>query len=314
MRNKLTVLILILAMLAGLSGCSSKEEKVKLTIAYQYGIAYAPAEIMQYQKTLEDRLPDVEINWIIQGSGAAINEGIISGDIDVAMMGVAPFLIGWDKGIPYKIYSAISGLSNGLVTYDENIKSLADFKPGDKIAVPSIGSIQHIYLAMAAEKELGNMHALEDYLVGMSHPDSYMALLNKSEVKAHFATPPYLNMELKEEGFHQVTSAEYAVGGEYNHIVGLVSNEFAEKYPEICKELYEATAEVIVFLNENMEDAAAVLAEIEETDEAEMLEYLKFDEGKYSTEIVSVLEMADFMQRAGYISKAPESLTEIMIQ
>lgn len=314
MKNKRFRLLLIMMAILTLCGCSKKEEKVKLTIAYQYGIAYAPAEIMQYNRMLEEKLPEVEIEWVIQGSGAAINEGIISGDIDIAMMGVAPFLIGWDKGIPYKIYSAISGLSTGLISYDENIKSLADFKQGDKIAVPSIGSAQHIFLAMAAEKELGDMHVLDKYLVSMSHPDAYMALLSKSDVKAHFSSPPYFNKELKEEGMHLITSAEYAIGGEYNHIVGVMSNDFAEKHPEFSKTIKEVTEEAIQYIYDNPDDAATILAEIEKVEREEMVEYLQYDAGKYSTKIVSVMEMADFMMRADYISKVPEMLEDIIIE
>lgn len=43
----------------------------------------------------------------------------------------------------------------GLQTNAENIKSLKDIKPTDRIALPAPGSIQHILLAMAAEKNWG---------------------------------------------------------------------------------------------------------------------------------------------------------------
>lgn len=291
----------------------STNKKDKITIAYQYGIQYAPVEIMQHQKMLEEKLPDVEIEYIIQPSGAAINEGVISGDIDVAYMGTGPFLIGYDKGVPYKMYSAISGISMGLITWDENINSLKDFKDNDKIAVVSIGSIQHILLSMAAEKELGDSKALDKYLVSMSHPDSLTALLSKTDIKAYLAAPPFYNKALKEEGFKEILSIPEMMGGDYNFIVGAVSNNFAENYPNELKALTEATNEAMDMVNNDLEKSAEILAEMEGTEKDEMLEYLEIEQGKYKNEITTVLEMAQFMEREGYISKAPESIEEILV-
>ena len=324
MYKKLISILLSITIISTLVGCNSggnsdnentntANKKDKITIAYQYGIQYGPIEIMQHQKMLEEKLPNVEIEYIIQPSGAAINEGVISGDIDVAYMGGAPFLIGYDKGVPYKMYSAISGISMGLITWDENINSLADFKDNDKIAVVSIGSMQHILLSMAAEKELGDSKALDKYLVSMSHPDSLTALLSKTDVKAYLASPPFYNKALKEEGFKEILSISEMMGGNYNHIVGVVSNNFAESYPEEFKALIEATNEAIDLINTDLDKSAEILAEMEGTEKEEMTQYLQIEQGNYKSEITTIMETAQFMEREGYISKAPESLDEILV-
>ena len=325
MHKKLISILLSITIISTLVGCSSggnegqvtneqntTNKKDKITIAYQYGIQYGPIEIMQHQKMLEEKLPDVQIEYIIQPSGAAINEGVISGDIDVAYMGKAPFLIGYDKGVPYKMYSAISGTSMGLITWDENINSLKDFKDNDKIAVVSIGSIQHILLSMAAEKELGDSKALDKYLVSMSHPDAFTALLSKTDVKAYLAAPPFYNKALKEEGFKEILNIPEMMGGEYNFIVGAVSNDFANNYPNELKALSEATNEAIDLINTDLDKSAEILAEMEGTEKEEMTQYLLIEQGNYKNEITSIIETAQFMEREGYISKAP-SLDEILI-
>ncbi len=111
----------------------------------------------------------VEPVWKEYGSGGgAVREALISGEADVGFMGIPPFLIGWDKGCPWKVAVGFVVVPIGLVTYDPEIKSLADFKPEDKIAVPSPpGSIQHILLAMACEQQLGSPNALDNNIVAM---------------------------------------------------------------------------------------------------------------------------------------------------
>lgn len=312
-------LVLLFAVCAlALTACGKKEaaqsdEKAKITIAYQYGSAYAPAQIMQAQEYLSKRLPNTKIEWKVFSSGAAINEGVVSGDIDIAMMGVAPFLIGWDKGVPYKIYSAISSQPMGLITYDENIKSLKDFKAGDKIAVVSYGSIQHIVLAMAAEKQLGDMHAMDDFIVNMAHPDGMQALISKQEVKGHMTTSPYYNQEL-DMGFHEVISAEEAFQDNYSLIIGLASNDFYTKYPKMYEALCEATKEAMDYINSNLEETAAILAKNEGIETDTMLGYLQTKGSGYQTETVGVLNMAEFMKRAEFISKQPKDMSEVAFE
>ena len=82
------------------SGTTGNGAKYTLNIAYQYGMAYAPLIVMQEQKLIEKYCDNVEVNWQVLNSGAAINEGVIAGDIQVAYMGIAPFLTAVMRGLP----------------------------------------------------------------------------------------------------------------------------------------------------------------------------------------------------------------------
>lgn len=322
--KKIYILFLVSCILLGVLGaCTSQDDTVprentekiskeKLTIAYQYGIAYAPYQIMQEKKLIEKYLPDIEVDWKIMNSGQAMNEGIISGDIDVAVMGVPPFLIGWDKGVPYKIYSAVIQQPLGLITYDESISSLSDFKLGDKIAVPSIGSIQHIMLSMASEKYLGDSKAMDPFVVNMSTPDGMQALLSKTEVKGHITTPPYYNLELENKGFRLVFSGDEVFGEPYTSIVGVASNKLFTEHKDVYEALYNATNDAMKYIQENPEETATLLSEKEGIAQDKMLSYIIADNINYGTESVGVIKMAEFMNKEGYISKIPNALEEII--
>ncbi len=64
------------------------EETATLNIAYQYGLAYAALAVMQDQALIEQEYEaltgnQVEVVWNQMNSGADINTGISSGNLDV---------------------------------------------------------------------------------------------------------------------------------------------------------------------------------------------------------------------------------------
>lgn len=188
--RKECLLVLCLLLILGcfqLPAHSAPVEKIK--IAGQFGLVYAPLMVAKARGIFQKY--GLEPVWKEYGSGGAIREALISGEAEVGFMGIPPFLIGWDKGCDWKVAIGFVVVPVGLVTNDPNIKSLQDFKPGDKIAIPSPGSIQHILLAMAAEKELGSANALDNNIVALPHPDACAALISKKGIVAHFTTPPY---------------------------------------------------------------------------------------------------------------------------
>ena len=166
--RKALALLLAAVMIAGLSSCggSDDESGTKLKIVQQYGMAYAPFKIMQEKKLIEKYYDGAEIEWSVLNSGQAINEGFASGDVDIGAMGLAPVITGVTSGVPYKICSNISAQPNRLMTNSKKVKTLKNIGK-KKIALVNIGSIQHIILAMAAEKELGDAHALDHNIVAM---------------------------------------------------------------------------------------------------------------------------------------------------
>ncbi len=81
---------------------------------------------MQEQGLIEKNYDgDIEVEWVSLNSGSAINEGMASGDIDVACMGIAPFITGVTAGIPYKMYGTIAKTAKRVaLTNEDTIHSL----------------------------------------------------------------------------------------------------------------------------------------------------------------------------------------------
>ncbi len=313
--KKLLAVLLSVMMVMSLTACGGsdekEEEKKTLTIAYQYGMAYAPLQVMKEQKLIEKYAPDVTVDWQVLNSGAAITEGITAGDIDVGAMGVAPAITAVTKGVPCKIFSAMSSQPHKIMTNDANIKSLSDISSDKKIALVNIGSFQHILLAMAAEKELGDAHALDNNILAMSHPDGMTALLAGS-VDCQLTTSPYVFKEAEEENISELTSISNVWPDGNSFIVALASTKLHDEDPELYKALTSALSDAIDYLNNNKEEAAAMLCENEGVDQKTMLGWLQDPACGYSADTVGLMQMAEFMARAEFIEKAPENYSDLV--
>ncbi|MDI9412854.1 MAG: ABC transporter substrate-binding protein [Bacillota bacterium] len=286
--------------------------KEKIKIAGQFGLVYAPLMVAKSQGMFEKY--GFEPVWLEYGSGGTVREALISGEADVGFMGIPPFLIGWDKGCPWKVAVGFVVVPIGLVTYDPDIKSLRDFKPEDKIAVPSPGSIQHILLAMAAEAELGSPNALDNNIVAMPHPDACAALISKKGIKAHFTTPPYLFEELSEPGFRLIIDDIDIFGHPFSFNVGLASEKFHDNRPVAYSVFVNVISEAMAWINTNKQRAAELLAPEFKLSVEKTLEYLEWEGMNYTTAPYGLMGFAEFMKEAGYISKVPESLEEIAFE
>lgn len=312
---KRTYLLIIFFLTFILNGCGSSNDISKnneIRIAEQYGLAYAPLQIMKDKKIMEKNFPEIKIAWKQMGNTAAIREGMISNQVDVGFMAIPPFLIGWDKGMDWKIASGLSSMSVGLVTYKDDIKSIKDFKSDDRIALPQPGSIQHILLSMASEKVFNDPKKFDNQLVTMAHPDGMNALLAKKDITAHFTSPPYIFKELDYEGFHQVLSGKEAMGKDFTFIVGVTTKEFHDESPEVYRAFVDSLNEAIDFINDHQEEAADILANEYNLPREEVLRYIRAEGTVYSKEVKGLYDFADFMKRNNYISKSFDNTREIL--
>lgn len=290
-----------------ITGCKNKSNKekpaYKIRIAEQYGLAYAPLQIMKANKILEKNLPDVEIAWQQVSNTTAIREAMLSNKIDAGFMAIPPFLIGLDKGMQWKIACGLSYSPTQLITNKSNIKSLKDFSSSDKIALPQPGSVQHILLSMAAEKELGDSHKLDNSIVTLSHPDGMNALLSKNSISAHFTSPPYILKELENKDMHLVLDGREAMGGDFTFIVGVTTKEFHDKNSKEYSAFVKSIKEAIEFINNNPEKSSEILAPIYNLSKEETLKHLTEAGNKYSANVEGLEKFSDFMVKNKYISK-----------
>lgn len=314
MNRYFKLLAVMLVLLLGIStGCTKQSSDIQsITIAEQFGLAYAPLQIMKELKLLEKNQPGTMVDWKQLGNTAAIREAMLATEVDIGFMAIPPFLIGWDKGMEWKIAGGLSSSPVGLVTNRKDVSSIKDLGSKDRIALPQPGSVQHILLSMACEKEFGDSHRLDNLIITMAHPDGMNALMAKTDVTAHFTTPPYLTGELKSKENKLILSGTEAMGGEFTFIVGVTTNSFHDGNPEGYKAFLKALEEAIAFINTNKEESVEILSNAYNISKEEVEEYLDIQGVAYGTKVQGIDKFSEFMKRNEYISKTPVSKTDIM--
>jgi NitT/TauT family transport system substrate-binding protein len=289
-------------------------EAAELTIAYQPGIIYAPITIMKEQKLIEKHYGgEVSIEWSELYSGAAINEAITAGDIDVAALGVAPAVVGVQAGVPYRIFSSISSVPYGIMTNIKGATSLKDFKEGtDQIALVAQNSYPHIVLAMAAKAELGDAHALDTNLVALSIPDGYSAMVSGT-IKGQVASAPYNYLLEEKEGMSTIKVADDVWPEGDSGIIGIAATSLYEDQPKLYEALCAAMQEATDFINNNTDEAAAILAkDYDDVTPEQMAEWLKAPKTVFSTKLQGIMKTAKFMVDEDFTDKVPENFSDLV--
>ncbi len=296
-----------------------------LRIARQLGLGYLQLYIAEDQKLIEKQakaagLGDIKVSYLPLGNPSTIIDAVLSGSADMGATGVPPFILLWDKtrnSLKVHALTALNAQPAFLNTNKPNIKSLKDFGPDDKIAVPSVKSaFQAIVLEMAAEKYLGeqNRTSLDKLTVSMSHPDAAVALISgKTELTAHFTSPPYQYQELESPKVHRVLSSYDVTDGPATFSAFWTSGKFHDANPRLSKAILAAIDEATAFIKSNPEESARIFLKLEHSDLS-----LPFIEGMlkdpdiiYSAAPQNITKFSDFMARTGEIGKRADSWKDL---
>jgi NitT/TauT family transport system substrate-binding protein len=292
------------------SGAPRQPEATTIHIAKQPGLAYLPLIIMREQKLIEKRVPGITVEWKELASTPVIRDAMLAGQIDVGAGGVPPFIEAFDKGVRWKIAGALSSMPSYLVVNRPELKSLKDIAPGQKIAMPAIGSSQQVTLQMAAEQELGDPHALDDRLVAMAHPDAEAALLSKQEIVGHFGSPPFQYDELAQgPDFHVLVDSYKLLGGPHTFTLALAMDDWVTRNPRLFQAFVDAQAEATEFIRTDPAAAARLYVEGEKAKAApeEILRQMQGEGVEFTTTPLAMMKYAAFMQRIGTIKSVPAS-------
>ncbi len=252
----------------------SQATAAEIRLARQFSMGYLQLNVMEHQQLIEKHakalgISDLKVSWITLNGPAAVNDALISGNIDIATGGVPGLLVLWarTKGTPQEVrgVSALSSQPFLLNSRDPAIKVIKDFKDTDRIAVPAIKvSVQAITLQMAAAKAYGlkGFDTLDPLTVSMSPPDATIALLGgKSEVTSVFSVPPFQYQQLENPAVHTVLNSFDVMGGSHTFTVAWTTAKFRDGNPALYKALVAALREATDIVNKDKTAAGALWIE-----------------------------------------------------
>jgi sulfonate transport system substrate-binding protein len=316
------VLGLLAALTSFLANGPARAEVNELRISRGFGLHYLPMYIIDKLRLVEKHaaatgLGDVKVSYRTIDGGNVINDAMLAGALDIASGGVPGFLTLWDKSrsIPGREVVGLSGVGGGsvwLMARNPNVKTLADFTDKDRIAVPGIKtSFVAVVLQMAAAQAFGpeNYAKLDHLTVSVPHPDALAAMLSgKSEITAHFCSPPFSYIEADTPGIHRVVNSADVLGA-LTIIMAYSPRKFAEANPKLTSAFVAAVDEAAKFIAANRREAARIYIELATTKpkEDELMRMLTDPDTRYAVAPDGVMKYAEFMHRVGTLKAKPAS-------
>ncbi|MEK9671827.1 MAG: ABC transporter substrate-binding protein [Rhodospirillaceae bacterium] len=315
-----------LALAAVAGGTTSAFAEVKeVRFAQQFGLLYLPLHQVVDAKLVETcakdaGLGDIKVTMHRFSGGAAVNQALLSGNVDFAAGGVTPLLKLWDKtkgtDIQVKAATNLAAMPLKLNTNDPSVKKLEDYLnvKDHKISTPSVKvSIQAVVLQMAAAKKWGAKEAfkLDPLTVSMKHPTAAAALLAGGQaVKSHFATLPTSFQELKSGKVHNVLTSYDVLGGEHTTVALYNTQKWMKENPKLYKCVWTSYRKAFDMINGDKKKAAALFKRFTKSKlDIKDIEGMTGDvkEMRYTATPGKTMEFAKFMHSIGSIKNLPSS-------
>ena len=320
MTNPLRVRLAAVAAAVLCLAAPAQAEMNSVRVATQIGLPYLPLIIMQHDKLWEEeakaRGVDVTVDYSRLGGGSPLNDALLSDSVQVAAAGLAPMLTLWDKSA--KVYgvkglSAINASPMDLLTNKPDIKSIKDFGPNDRIALPSIRvSIQAIILAMGVEQAFGpgKSGELDNIEVAMAHPEAYAALTTKAGgITGYMASSPFQERALKVPGITKVADSFDILGGPATFSVAYAKADFVKSNPKLVEAFIAAQRRAVGLIKTDLKGSIDKYYAVtnDKTDRAIVEEILASPSYDFDIFPKESMKIADFMHRTGVLKQKPAS-------
>lgn len=294
----------------------------QIRIAEQFGVVYLLLNIAQDLKLIEknaksEGLDSIKVEFIKLSGGPAINDALLSGNIDVAAAGIGPLLTIWDRTLGKQNVRGIATLGNFpnyLITTNPTVKSIADFTDKDRIALPAVTvSVQSRILQLASAKVWGDaqFNKLDKLQVALPHPDATAALVKGgTEITAHFSNTPFQEQLLAANPQARVVLNSYDVLGGPSSAVALYGTEkFRKDNPKTYKAFVDGLNQAVRFVKSNPEAAADIYLRINKShvDRKLLLSLIQGKEVQFQITPQNTFALAQFMHRVGAIKNKASS-------
>jgi NitT/TauT family transport system substrate-binding protein len=293
----------------------------RIRVAEQFGVVYLMLNVARDQQLIEKEGRkagvDIKVDWVRLSGGAAVNDALLSGAVDIAGAGVGPLLTVWDRTRGRQNVKGVASLGNFpyyLVSSNPNVKTIADLSAKDRIAVPAVGvSVQSRVLQYAAAKQWGDKQfdKLDALTQAIPHPDATAAILaNSNVITGHFGNPPFQDQELAgNPNAHIVLNSYDVLGGPSSATVLYATEKFRDENPKTYRAFVAALADAARQIAADPERAADTYIRVNgsKIDRALLVKILRNPQVQFKTAPQNTLALAQFMYRTGAIRNEPKS-------
>ena len=297
-------------------------EVSSIKLGKQYGLPFLPQMVMEDHKLIEQHAAKLGVNglqvgWQTMGGPGALNDALLSGQIQFVNVAAPSLATLWDKtiGSPIEVRAicTVQSMPYILTTRNPKVKTIADFTDADRIAVPTVKiSGQAMALQMAAAKLWGQEHydKLDAFTVTMGHPDAMQSILTGQAVNSHFTVAPFNYYELRHPEIHAVLKSYDTVGGKHTNGIQVTTKAFHETNPKICAAVRASHEEANAFIKAHPQDAAEIYLKLthdKKNSADDLVKMITDPDIDYTTAPAALMQHFEFMHKVGRLKHMPNN-------
>jgi NitT/TauT family transport system substrate-binding protein len=310
-----------------LSPPATAQQARELRVGIGFGIGFLPFFVAEAQHMFEQQAQaagagPITVTYPRFSGSAAMQDAILSGNVDIGGYGVPALLIAWDRArnTPLQV-QGIAGVTTTplvLVSNRAGFRTLQDIAPTDRISMPALVSPQMYVLQLAAERAFGagQQDRLRNQVVALPHPESVNALLSGTEVTAYFSSAPFTQILLRDQRIHAVLNSEELFGGPATFLAIGGTRRFVEANPQLVTAIVATMDAAARFIRENPRQAAEIYLAKEpnrQTDVEFIQAILRDPQTGFGAEVRGVKAYADFMARLGQLRNPPARWEDVFV-
>jgi NitT/TauT family transport system substrate-binding protein len=250
-------------------------------------------------------------------------EAFSSGQIDVAMCGIAPSAIWQAKGVPLKVVASANGGGHILMTREgTGIRILRDLE-GKTIATPKPGTVTDTLFRAHLMQDLAGLNPEKDIRIvpDMSAADMPTVLFVSREVDAAITWEPFASQaEAKFKNAKVIYDAaeEWRKENPASHQlypvnVVIARQQFIDQHPEDLRRFIAAHADAVSFINDHADQANEIIARTIRLDKAIVEAARRRIDYTSEVDVTGSLKTLEWSRRLGYLKTmpAPDTLFDL---
>ena len=280
------------------------EDKSIARLAYGRKIHYAPQIIALELGVCTDEGARIHGQVLLAGIQCA--EALFTGASDVAVMGDVPSIFALASGRQVKIVASYGGGENMhriVVSSNSRIRLPRDLV-GKRVAIQLGSSTHGAFLQFCKKKKID---ILKIKLINLRPTDMPEAMAT-AQIDAVVGSEPWpTNVEAKVPGSYELATLS-GLDNEYP-LMMLVTQEFAEKYPDQIVAMLRATDKSIKLMNEEPVRAAKIISKVTGVSfqrELKVMKTLVWQLRLDKKILKSLSQTAAFLRKERKISKLPD--------
>jgi NitT/TauT family transport system substrate-binding protein len=256
----------------------------------------------------------LHVNVVDFADGSPI-EAFASGQLDIALLGIAPSAIWQGQGVNLKVVAAANGGGHVLLTRtDSGINNLQQLK-GRKVATPKPGTVTDTLFRTHIVKEIAQLDPEKDIQIipNVAPGDMPTALFVSREVDAAITWEPYASeaeMKFKNAKVLYDSAAEWrkanpGSGQLYPVNVVIARQSFIDAHPAELRKFLAAYVQAIKFINGNPDEANKIIASDLQLDTAVVARARNRIDYTWHVDPDATLKTLEWSKQAGYLKEIP---------